>query len=356
MRSLVNGFGAHHGGIVRVHDALCAELRAYGPVVVANAPRSPSGPGVDGIDGVDGGDGIEIASTQRSSRMGSFLGDAWAARRAPRFDVRVDAAPALRFLTRSRAHVVVVHDLNFRRPEIHGIGRGQRLYRVLLHHWTLRRADRVVVNSRATAAEVAAFRPAAAAKTLVLPLPVDHVAVPAPVAPARDRTDRTVRLLTFGHARNKGVDRLLRLLHERPDHRLTVIGTPDSWQAHWAATADRLGVADRVTRLEAPGDAEVVAAYLACDVFCMLSTYEGYGLPVAEALRLARPTVVSDLPVLAETARGHAVVAQGDDDAAVAAAVDEARRRPVAAWESAARAFGAWTWRSWVARAIGGLG
>lgn len=346
VRTLVNGFGAHHGGIVRVHNALCAELRAYGPVTVANAPHDQSGR-----------DGLTIVSTQGPIRAGSFVRDAWAARRTPRVDLRVDSAPALRFLTRARAHVVVVHDLNFLRPEIHGIGRGQRLYRELLHRWTLRRADRVVVNSRATAAEVAGFWPAAAAKTLVLPLPVDHVALPVPAVPAvpAARGDGTVRLLAFGHARNKGVDRLLRLLRERPDHRLTVIGTADSWRTHWAASADRLGVTDRVTRLASPDDAEVVAAYLACDVFCMLSTYEGYGLPVAEALRLARPTVISDLPVLAETGRGHAVVAPGDGTAALGAAVDEARRRPAAEWEAAARAFGAWTWRAWVARAIGGL-
>lgn len=334
---IVNGFGAYAGGIVRVHNEICRQLATRGALFVASAPRhqETSFPST-------------ILSSQTASRRKSLLADLKAsARRRRRYDVRVDSAPAFRLFTRASRHVVVVHDLNFLQRHIHDISTAQYLYRWALHHWTLRRVDSIVVNSESTAVEVRRFLPSLEGKTIVLPLPVDHVTEPATEPSALASSRDTITLMSFGHAANKGVEHLLELAATRPEVEILLICGQGHWRDFWEPTARRLGVAAQVHVRSSVSDSELYDAYSSADVFCMLSSYEGYGLPVAEALRLARPTIVSPLPVLAATSRGAAIVVRPEDVAALSAAVDEALQAPQQRWVEAAEALRAWTWESW---------
>lgn len=344
-RVLVNGFGGYHGGIVRVHNAICRELVGLGyDVSVANAPRDQASV-----------PGLEIMSRQESSRARSMLHDIRASLPVRSFDLRIDTAPAFRLFTRARRRVVVVHDLNFLDPSTHAISSKQVLYRRLLHAWTLRRADLIVVNSEATKAEVESIYSRATPKLRVLTLPVD--------LPSgercwcrKERPDGTLRVLSFGHARNKGVDRLLRAMVVHSNLRLHVVAPGELWEDYWAALARDLGVEDRVTVVEGISDEELVGEYLATDVFCMLSTYEGYGLPVAEALSLGVPTVISSLPVLGWTSRGHAEVAEVAGPEQDFETIQRALARSDDHWRAAADDLGRFTWRQWTLDMVGAVG
>jgi len=343
MRYLVNGFGGYFGGIVRVHNAVCRELAYRGTVEVANAPQDQEDVA-----------GVRILTRQDSSRLHSFLRDIRDSLRLRRYDVRIDTAPAFRMLTRARKHIVIVHDLNFLVPEVHDISRKQYWYRKVLHHWTLRRVDRIVVNSHATLREIERFLPSAAPKVRVLPLPVDYLAEHIRDDVRHSGSSESVRLLSFGHAANKGVDRLLELMAMDSRYSLTVVSPQDKWQEFWASSVERLQLSDRIHLLAGLSDEDLADEYHRADVFCMLSTYEGYGLPVAESLYLARPTVVSDLPVLAETSRGAATVA-GSDAASLLAALQAAQARPRQHWLDSAELFRDWTWRTWTDDMLEGI-
>lgn len=345
MRYLVNGYGAHMGGIVRVHNAVCDELARRGAVFVANAPR----------DQKDLSE-LQIISKQGGSRLKSFVGDVARSLRFQRFDIRVDSAPAFRFFTRAGKHLVIIHDLNFMRPSVHRISWKQRLYRKVLHHWTLRQVDRIIVNSTATLEELREFMPSCVSRAVVLSLPVDEFATQGPRLTIKSRSDSELRILAFGHARNKGVDRLLAVLKVRPAATLTVICPLEKWEQLWRFEATRLGVSDRVRVVFDLTDSELRDEYLSADVFCMISSYEGYGLPVAEALALGVPTVISELPVLADTGRGYAVIAgRGVDETHLVRALDEALARPASHWRSASEELRAWSWREWITRMLEGL-
>jgi glycosyltransferase involved in cell wall biosynthesis len=58
-----------------------------------------------------------------------------------------------------------------------------------------------------------------------------------------------------------------------------------------------------------PPDAALARLYRSASVVCVASLYEGFGLPVVEALACGAPVVISDLPALVEVAGGAAVVA-----------------------------------------------
>lgn len=344
MRYLVNGYGAYFGGIVRVHNAVCNELAQRGELAIASAPRSQ----------VIAGE-ARILSRQADSRWRSFMLDVRAALKFERFDVRIDSAPGFRFMTPARKHIAIVHDLNFLYPQVHGISWKQRAYRWLLHRWTLRRVDRIIVNSSSTLNELATFMPRAAEKAKVLPLPVDHLTLD-PLARPRAPVDvGMVNLLAFGHALNKGLDRLFRLLAENRRFSLTVICPAVLWDRYWADAASELGVAGRVRVVSDLSDEDLLGEYRAADVFCMLSTYEGYGIPVAEAISLGVPTVVSNLPVLSETSRNRAVVATEFDPKHLERAIMTALTLPGDHWLAASRAVTSWSWSDWVDSMLDGI-
>jgi glycosyltransferase involved in cell wall biosynthesis len=238
---------------------------------------------------------------------------------------------------------------------VHQISWRQRIYRQVVHMWTLRRVDRIVVNSSNTLRELERFMPRCVSKAVVLPLPVDYLKAVRPRS-SQSAASEILRLLSFGHARNKGVGRLLRVLAVRPDACLTVICSPPTWQSLWQDEAEALGVDDRVRVVGGLSDQALVREYLSTDVFCMLSTYEGYGLPVAEALSLAVPTVISDVPVLSGTAHGYAVVANGDGTATAVRAIEEALCMPVEHWATAQREMQSWTWTEWTSSMLKDVG
>ncbi|MFL5912554.1 MAG: glycosyltransferase family 4 protein [Gaiellaceae bacterium] len=80
-----------------------------------------------------------------------------------------------------------------------------------------------------------------------------------------------------------------------------------------------------VTWLGYPGDAELPALYRGAAAFVYPSRFEGFGIPVVEAMACGTPCVVSSHPSLDEAAGAAAVRADPDDVDAIAAAVERAR-------------------------------
>jgi glycosyltransferase involved in cell wall biosynthesis len=95
-----------------------------------------------------------------------------------------------------------------------------------------------------------------------------------------------------------------------------------------------------------PSDGELVALMSGAAAFAFPSLYEGFGIPVVEALRCGTPTLASDLPVLREASGGAAhFVACGDVEAwaaAIRSALDgeiPAQAPPSWSWDDAAGAL-----------------
>ncbi len=75
------------------------------------------------------------------------------------------------------------------------------------------------------------------------------------------------------------------------------------------ALCESLGVADVVTDLHHVSDARLVELYNACDVLVFPSFYEGFGLPVLEAMACGTPVAASNTPALVALADGVALFA-----------------------------------------------
>ncbi|HJQ07304.1 MAG TPA: glycosyltransferase family 1 protein [Nocardioides sp.] len=91
-----------------------------------------------------------------------------------------------------------------------------------------------------------------------------------------------------------------------------------------ADEAERLesfGIADR-TRVVRLSDRDLPGAYQHAQAFVFPSRYEGFGLPLVEAMAAGTPCVISDAPALLEVAGEAADVVDPDDAAALTATLE----------------------------------
>jgi glycosyltransferase involved in cell wall biosynthesis len=83
----------------------------------------------------------------------------------------------------------------------------------------------------------------------------------------------------------------------------------------------------RVRWLGEVGTEELAALYRGALCLVYVSLYEGFGLPVLEAMACGTPVVVSQAEALREVAGDAAVVVDGLDPASIAVGIEEAMRR-----------------------------
>ena len=123
----------------------------------------------------------------------------------------------------------------------------------------------------------------------------------------------------------KGIDTLIdafaSLAHAHP-HDLVLAGKR-GW--YWEPLFDRmrkLGLADRVHVIDYVADDDLPSLYSAAAVFAFPSRYEGFGLPVLEAMACSAPVVCSNASSLPEVIGDAAISIRPDDTDGLARALE----------------------------------
>jgi glycosyltransferase involved in cell wall biosynthesis len=124
----------------------------------------------------------------------------------------------------------------------------------------------------------------------------------------------------------------------------------DGYRRHLEGLARRLGIASRVYLPGYIDDATLIAAYQSTELFVFPSRYEGYGLPVAEAMACGAPVVSAGVSAPAalmapegqfdpgDPAAIAATIGRALTDPATKAALRRASDRPPPTWTAAAEA------------------
>ena len=107
-------------------------------------------------------------------------------------------------------------------------------------------------------------------------------------------------------------------------HRLVVVGghasdRQDGRELMAAAAQELPGTPGRVVHLEGIGDAELAGVMAGAEAICLPSFYEGFGIPVIEAMACGTPAVVSDRGALPEVVDDTGLVVSPDADAVTGA-------------------------------------
>lgn len=85
----------------------------------------------------------------------------------------------------------------------------------------------------------------------------------------------------------------------RVNHPLVLVG-PTGWDSEGLLRT--VSGSDEIHILGRVDDGDLAALYASCTVFCYPSLYEGFGLPVLEAMQSGAPTITSDVSSLPEVA------------------------------------------------------
>ena len=216
-----------------------------------------------------------------------------------------------------RGHVVtVIHDAQHEHLPENFSARKRRWLRAA-HRYTMRRADVVVAISDYVAADlIARHGDRYVSKVRVIPNAVSFDRLQPGALPKAVPRDREIVLCVSGGYRHKNLETLVRAFAEvaarRPDAQLVVVGQAPELLlgarpgVGVGSMARSLSLTDRVTVLGYVTDAELGALYRAASVLAMPSLFEGFGLPVVEALGFGVPVVSTRAGSLTDVSLGLA--------------------------------------------------
>ena len=222
--------------------------------------------------------------------------------------------------------VVTLHDLiPLLFPQT--VSRRHHLLWKLMLRRVVARADRILTVSRATADDLAEMVPEAAPKTRVVYPGVDPAFGQA-TAEDVERLRRRLRLppeyiLFVGTLEpKKNVPSLLRA-YDRLRQRHSVPPLVIAGQVGWMAgpifeTVERLRLGNSVKFAGFVPDNDLPALIGGAALFVFPSIYEGFGLPVLEAMACGVPVVTSNRSSLPEVAAGAAVLVDPHDPESIA--------------------------------------
>lgn len=224
--------------------------------------------------------------------------------------------------------VVTVHDLIYARfPEAHA-GLRDKGMRVLVPG-AVRRSDRVIAISQSTREDMVALLGVRRERVDVVPNGLGAVRheMPLPEADTRARFDlgaRSVLLSVSAKRPHKNLAALIGALAEIPPERRPLLVLPGYHTAHeqeLRGHAVRAGVAEDVRFLGWVSGAEIEGLWSIARAFVFPSLYEGFGLPVLEAMARGVPVACSNASSLPEVAGDAALMFDPHDRAAIAEAI-----------------------------------
>lgn len=227
--------------------------------------------------------------------------------------------------------VATVHDLSpYRFPETQPAARRLLFDREL--RLSLKRADHLIVDSTAIRDEVVDMFGWPAQRISVVPLGVDARFHP------REPTETKAYLQTLGLAHGqytlcvatieprKGVDSLLVAYEQLPAalrqaYPLVLAGGRGWLSESIHARISRAVSAGWARYLGFVADEHLPVLYGGARLACLLSKYEGFGLPILEAMASGVPVLCSNLSSLPEVGGGAAYYVDPEDDQAVTTAM-----------------------------------
>ncbi|NHC16223.1 glycosyltransferase family 4 protein [Motilibacter deserti] len=243
-----------------------------------------------------------------------------------------------------RPTAVTVHDLVPFRPDAPALKSAQRIEKATIGI-ALRRARRFLCVSQATRRDLVSRWPATASRARVIPLAADSRFSTASAAVREHPYVLAVGTLEP----RKNLPRLLDAWAalsdaERGAHELLLVG-PTGWEAE--EIVNRAAGAPAVQLLGQVSDDELAALYAGSTLFAYPSLFEGFGLPVLEAMAAGAPVVTSSVSSLPEVAGDAAVLVDPLDtsalrDALASLLTDPARRSALSAAGRARAARFSW--------------
>lgn len=207
-------------------------------------------------------------------------------------------------------------------------------------------ASSLVAISHATLRDVADFLPGLANKVTVIPNGVHSLFFQAVDVEHMNAVHRRFGLRRHprflyvgGYDQRKNVPTLLeamaQVFERTRDGELVLVGALNNSAIE--QRVQQLGLRDRVIATPFVSRKDVAALYQAADVFTFPSTYEGFGLPPAQALAAGVPVIAGNTPAVSEVLHDTALLVEPKSRDAWVEAIFKVLDSPALAQKMAAR-------------------
>lgn len=214
--------------------------------------------------------------------------------------------------------VLTIHD-------IRGVNSDTPFLEQIAFNLTLRQsldvADHVITVSEAMKSDILAFHSDIAVSVVhngIDPLLFDLVTESDMQAMRQKFALPPEFLLAVGHfERRKNYMRLIDAMVQLRERgclcNLVIIGNDSGERLQIEKKIATENLSDNIKILSGLSDLEVRSAYKLCTLFVFPSAYEGFGIPILEAMATGAPMVLSDIPVFREITQNQGVYFPNDD-------------------------------------------
>ena len=217
--------------------------------------------------------------------------------------------------------VVTIHDLNF----IHfKLGRFKTKYKWWLYSKTACESDAIIANSDFTAQDIENKFPASKGKISVIPEGVNNSffnniraeeIILAAIHKYQLPGNYILAMGHFPHKNAKGLITIFASAQKEFTHNcsLVIIGAPENQEAELYQIAQKNKIEKQVKILGYIPSDDYCALLKGASLFAFPSLFEGFGLPILEAMACGTPVIASNRTSIPEVAGDAAVICDPDD-------------------------------------------
>jgi glycosyltransferase involved in cell wall biosynthesis len=194
---------------------------------------------------------------------------------------------------------------------------------------SMKRSDIVVTPSRFVADTIARAFAVPPERLVVAPNAVPDMRTPTVVATLRERYRLSGPVVLFPAItyRHKNHTVLLRaiqpIMRADPTLRLVLLGGRGPFEREVQAEVDRLGIGSQVVRPGRVPNDDLHGLIALADVLAFPSRYEGFGIPVLEAMAAGCPVIASSATALPEAVGDAGLLVDPDDVSGWTAALEQ---------------------------------
>lgn len=211
------------------------------------------------------------------------------------------------YLPRKVKLVVTIHDVRVKVfPDT--FSKGTRMYYEFIYNFVFKRADVIITVSEFSKNEIIKYFPEVKNKLHVIPNGINLNRF------KFQNTERKKQILFIGAIskhKNIGIilDAFSRVMNKIP-HNLVIVGNRDSGMPQDDKIQQVLSLIprDRITFTGKISDEDVVRIYNESDFFVFPSLYEGFGLPILEAMACGCPVIASNVASIPEVCGDSAIL------------------------------------------------
>lgn len=223
--------------------------------------------------------------------------------------------------------LLTIHDVRGLDPENGTLERA--VFRRVLGK-SLRAADHVITVSDAMKEEILSFYPGIRISVIYNGIDArefDRISDSELLAVRRKFALPENFILAVGHFEKRKnylrlVDAIERLRDRNRTCSLLIVGNDSGGRKAIEERVESAKLSGHVKLLSGLSDLEVRCAYKLCSLFVFPSSYEGFGIPILEAMAARRPMVLSDIPVFREITQDKSVYFPPHDVGSMASAIE----------------------------------